>query len=58
MKYDLLLAACNMIKQEWLARWKECLGHPDVTPRQVMRSYVEQLDITVACLDNEMNWDV
>ena len=22
-----------------------------------MRAYVEDLDITVACLDNEMEWD-
>jgi hypothetical protein len=56
MKKDLLPTVWDAIKKDWLARWKECLGNPDVTPRQVMRAYVENLDITVAHLDVEMDW--
>jgi hypothetical protein len=57
MKNNLSLVARNMIEREWLARWKERLGHPDVTPCQVMHLYVKQLNITVARLDNDMDWD-
>jgi hypothetical protein len=58
MKNNLSLAARNMIKQEWPTRWKEHLGHPAVTPCQVMLLYVKQLDITVARLDNKIDWGV
>jgi len=57
MKADLSPALRDSIEQEWLERWKERLGNPTVTPRQVLRAYVEDLDITVANLDDEMEWD-
>ncbi len=47
-----------MIKQEWLACWNDHLSHPDVTPHQVICLYVEQLNITVARLDDKMDWDI
>ncbi len=58
MKNNLSSVAHDMIEREWLARWKDCLSHPDANPGQVMRLYVKQLDITVARLDDEMDWDV
>ena len=57
MKADLSPALCDSIEQEWIKRWKEQLGNPTLTPRQVLRAYVEDLDITVAGLDEEMEWD-
>jgi hypothetical protein len=54
MKTNLSPALCDSIEQEWLDRWKERLGNPTQTPRQVLRAYVEELDITVAGLDDEM----
>ncbi len=51
MKRDLSSAIRDTIEQDWVARWKERLGNPDKTPRQVLRAYVEDLDITVARLD-------
>jgi hypothetical protein len=57
MKHNLSALVCNTIEKDWLVSWKEPLGNPDGTPRQVMRAYVEDLDITVALLDNEMEWD-
>jgi len=36
---------------------KERLGNPSQTPRQDLRAYVEELDITVAGLDDAMEWD-
>ncbi len=56
MKNDLSPALWDSIEKEWLDRWKEGLGNPTQTPRQVLHPYVEELDITVAGLDNEMEW--
>jgi hypothetical protein len=36
MKKDLSMSLRDAIEQEWLAKWKECLGNPSSTPRQVM----------------------
>jgi hypothetical protein len=57
MKNDLSSALRDSIEKEWLARWKERLGNPQQTPRQLLRAYVEELDITVAGLDNQMEWE-
>ncbi len=57
MKHDLSNSVGDAIEKDWLERWKEHLGNPDGTPRQVMRAYMEDLDITVARLDDEMEWD-
>jgi hypothetical protein len=57
MKHDLSALVRNAIEKDWLAKWEERLGNLDGTPHQVMRAYVEDLDITVALLDNEMEWD-
>jgi hypothetical protein len=57
MKHDLSASSQDAVKKEWLAKWKERLGHPTTTPRQIIRTYVEGLDITVATLDDEMDWD-
>jgi hypothetical protein len=54
MKKDLSHTLRDLIEKEWLDRWKERLGNPSQTPRQVLRAYVEELDITVAGLDNQM----
>jgi hypothetical protein len=57
MKHDMSPALRDSIEKEWLERWKEQLGNPSQTPRQVLHAYVEELDITVAGLNNEMEWD-
>ena len=57
MKRDLSAPIRDSIEKDWVARWKERLGNPDRTPRQVLRAYVEELDTTVARLDDEMDWD-
>jgi hypothetical protein len=56
MTKDLSAPIRDAIEQEWLAKWKDRLGNPTSTPRQVMRTYVESLDITVASLDEAMDW--
>ena len=57
MKKDLSASTRDSIEKDWLERWTARLGNPDRTPRQIMRTYVEGLDITVASLDDEMEWD-
>jgi hypothetical protein len=57
IKHDMSPAIRDSIEKEWLDWWRECLGHPTNTPRQVMHAYVEELDITVAGLDDQMEWD-
>jgi len=57
MKHDMSTTIWDSIEKEWLDRWKERLGNPSQTPRQVLRAYVEELDITVAGLDDAMEWD-
>jgi hypothetical protein len=56
MKKDLSALVCNLIKRKWLAHWNKCLGNPENTPRQVLHAYIEEMDITVARLDDEMEW--
>ncbi len=57
MKNDLSASVRDAIEKDWLERWRERLGNPDGTLRQIMRMYAEDLDITVAQLDDEMEWD-
>ena len=57
MKHVLSTLTRDSIEKDWLTRWNERLGNPDCTSRQVMRNYVEDLDITIAHLDDEMDWD-
>ena len=57
MKQDMLATLRVSIEKEWLDRWKERLGNPTQTPHQILRAYDEELDITVAGLDDVMEWD-
>jgi hypothetical protein len=57
MRHDLPSTTRDAIEKDWVAKWKDRLGNPTRTPRQVMRTYVEDLDITVTSLDKEMDWD-
>jgi hypothetical protein len=58
MKNNMSSSICDLIDKEWLDRWKEQLGNPTQTPLQVLRAYVEELDITVAGLNSKMEWDI
>jgi hypothetical protein len=54
MKHDLSAPVRDSIERDLLDCWKSQLGSPDRTPQQVMRAYVEDVDITVATLDEAM----
>jgi hypothetical protein len=56
-KKDLSPSLHDQIKKVWLDRWKEKLENPVRTPQQVLRSYVDDLGISVTELDVEMEWD-
>jgi hypothetical protein len=57
MENNMSTTIFDSIKKEWLARWKGRLGNPTSTPHQVLLSFVEDLEISVANLDAEMEWD-
>ena len=44
-------------QSKWLTRWKERLGQPARTPRQVMHTYCDAMNITAETLDLAMDWD-
>jgi hypothetical protein len=45
------------IEETWLARWKDKVGQPTRTPRQVMKAYCEDLDISADHLVEAMEWE-
>jgi hypothetical protein len=57
MKHDMSASIHNSIEKEWLDCWKERLGNPTTTLRQVLHAYAEYLDITVTNFDGEIDWD-
>jgi hypothetical protein len=57
MKHDLSSSVHDSIEKDWLARWKVQLRNPGGTPHQILHAYIEELDITVANLNDAMEWD-
>ena len=47
----------NTIEAKWLTRWKERLGQPARTPRQVMHTYCDAMNITTETLDFAVDWN-
>jgi len=45
------------IEDKWISRWKDKIGQPTRTPRQVMRAYCEELDISPDHLAQAIVWD-
>jgi hypothetical protein len=56
-KQSLLDLERNKIESTWLARSKERLGQPACTPRQVMHTYCDVMNITTDTLDLAMDWE-
>jgi hypothetical protein len=47
----------DRLEQQWLTRWKDMLGMPARTPRQIMRTYCDINNITEDFLAKAMDWD-
>jgi hypothetical protein len=45
------------LKSDWVHRWKDSLGNPTKKPCQVMKTYLDLLDISMDYLDKNMCWD-
>ncbi len=45
------------IESRWIEKWKEKLGQPARTPRQIMQTYCDNYNITPYYLDQAMDWD-
>ena len=56
-KQDLSATDKDVIEQQWLKHWKDKLGMPARTPRQVMRTFCDAHNITNNLLDQAMDWD-
>ena len=56
-KKSLTDAARNEIESKWLTRWRDRLGQPACTPRQIMHTYCDTLNITAETLDHAMDWE-
>ena len=47
----------SAIEDRWILRWKDKIGQPTRTPRQVMWAYCEELDISPDHLAQDIDWD-
>jgi hypothetical protein len=47
----------SAIEETWLARWKEKIGQPTRMPRQVMKAYCEDMNISTDHLIEAMDWE-
>ena len=56
-KHSLSDAERSAIESKWVAHWKERLGQPARTPRQVMHTYCDTMNITTETLDRAMDWE-
>jgi hypothetical protein len=56
-KTDMSDSNRSAIESQWLKRWKDRLGQPARTPRQIMRTFCNTYNITPECLDLAMGWD-
>lgn len=56
-KQDLSASDRDAIEQQWLKQWKDKLGMPARTPRQVMKTFCTVNNITEDFLDQAMDWD-
>jgi hypothetical protein len=57
MKGHLSNAARDTIESKWVNQWKERLDNPCRKPSQVMRTYLDDLDMTETALDAQFDWD-
>jgi hypothetical protein len=47
----------SSIEETWLARWKDKVGQPTRMPRQVMKAYCEDMNISADHLIEAMDWE-
>ncbi len=47
----------SAIESRWIEKWNAKLGQPARTPRQIMRTYCDNFNITPDNLDRAMDWD-
>ena len=47
----------SAIESRWIEKYKEKLGQPARTPRQIMQTYCDNYNITPDYLDQAMDWD-
>ncbi len=56
-KSDMSKADKSQLESKWITWWKDRVGQPAQTPRQLMRTYCNTLNITPDHLDKVMTWE-
>jgi hypothetical protein len=56
-KKDILDDMKDKLELEWLQHWQGELSNPIWKPHQVMKAYINLLDILVDTLDEQMCWE-
>jgi hypothetical protein len=56
MKGHLSNAARDSIESDWVNQWKDRLENPCCNPRQLMRTYLDDLDMSDDVLDAQFDW--
>jgi hypothetical protein len=56
-KLDMSETDKSQLESKWLSWWKDRVGQPARTPRQLMRTYCDTLNITPEHLDQAMQWE-
>jgi hypothetical protein len=57
MKHTLTNQARTKLEEAWLKRWKDQLGQPSPTPRKVLRTFLDNMDMSIDDLDTQMCWE-
>jgi hypothetical protein len=57
MKHTLTDQARTKLEEAWLKRWKEQLGQPSRTPRKVLCTFLDNMDMLIDDLDIQMCWE-
>jgi hypothetical protein len=47
----------SAIEETWIARWKDKVGQPTRMPRQVMKTYCADMNISTDHLVKAMDWE-
>ena len=58
MRNQISAEMMTQIETAWLNKHRERLQQPDTrTPRQVLRAYADDNDLTMADIDNQLDWN-
>ena len=57
MNHSLTDQVRGKLEEAWLKQWKEQLGHPSRTQGKVLRTFLDNMDMSIDELDHQMCWE-